>query len=53
MGLLKSSKLEASNQYYIEDKLLIWNIINNKQCFHAMVLPWVLMMQILRAAHDK
>ena len=53
MGLLKSSKLQANNPYYIEDKLLIRNIIDNKQCFCTMVLPRLLITQILRAAHDE
>ena len=29
------------------------NIIYNKQCFHTIVLPQVLITQILRAAHDE
>ena len=53
MGLLKSSKLQANNPYYIEDELLMKNIIDNKQCFHAMVLPWLLITPILRAANDE
>ena len=53
MGLLKSSRLQASKAYYIEDKLLMRNIIENKQCFHTIVLPQVLITQILRAAHDE
>ena len=46
-------KVTANNLYYIEDKLLMRNIIDNKQCFHTMVLPWVLIIQILRAAEDE
>ena len=53
MGLLKSSKLQASNPYYIEDKLLMRIIIDNKQCFHTIVLPWLLITQILMAVHDE
>ena len=53
MGLLQSSKSQVSNPYYIEDKLLMRNIIDNKQCFYTMVLPQVLITQILRAAHDE
>ena len=53
MVLLKSSKLQACNPYYIEDKLLMRNIIDNKQYFHMMVLPQVLVTQILRDAHDE
>ena len=51
VGLIKSSKLQANNPYYIKDKLLMRNIIDNKQCFHIMVLPWILITLILRAAH--
>ena len=29
------------------------NIIDTKQCFNTMVLPWILTTQILRAAHDE
>ena len=29
------------------------NIIDNKQYFYAMVLPWVLITQIFRAVHDE
>ena len=53
MGLLKSSKLQTNNPYYIEDELLMRNIIDNKQFFHTMVLPWVLITQILMAAHGE
>ena len=53
ISLLESSKLQANNPYHIEDKLLMRNIIDNKQCFHAMVLPLVLTNRILRAAHDE
>ena len=53
MGLLKFSKVQASNLYYIEDKLLMRNIIDNKQCFHTMVLLRILITQILRATHDE
>ena len=53
MGPLKSSKLQTNNPYYMEDKLLMRNIIDNKQCFHTMVLPQVLITQILRATHDE
>ena len=53
MGLLESSELQASYPYYIEHKLLMRNITDNKQCFHTMVLPQVLITQILRAAHDE
>ena len=37
----------------MEDELLMRNLIDNKQCFHTMVMPWVLKTQILRAAHDE
>ena len=53
MSLLKSSKLQTNNPYYMEGELLMRNIIDNKQCFHTMVLPWVFMTQILRDAHDE
>ena len=53
MSLLKSSKLQASNPYYVEDKLLMRNITDKKQCFHTMVLPWVLIIHILKVAHDE
>ena len=53
MSLLKSSKLQTNDPYYIEDKLLMTNIITSKQCFHTMVLPQVLTTLILRAAHDE
>ena len=52
MNLLKSSKLQSNNLYYMEDELLMRNIIDKKQCFHTMVLAQVLMIQILRAAYD-
>ena len=52
MTLLKSSKLQANNSY-MEDELLMRNIIDSKQCFHTMVLAQVLMTNILMAAHDK
>ena len=52
MSLLKSSNLQINYPYYMVDELLIGNKIDNKQCFHTMVLPWVLMTQILRATHD-
>ena len=39
MSLLKSSKLQANNPYYVEDKLLMRNITDSK---HTMVLPQVL-----------
>ena len=53
VSLLKSSKLQVSNSYYVADKMLMRNIIDNKQCFHTMVLPLVLITQILRAANDE
>ena len=53
MGLLKSSKLQTNNQNYMEDKLLMRNIVDNKQCFHTMVLPQVMITQMLKAAHDE
>ena len=53
MSLLKSSKLQTSNPYYIEYELLRRNITGNKVCFHTMVLPWGLMTQTLRAALEK
>ena len=52
MVLLKSSKLQASNLYYIEDKLLMRNIIGNKQCLYNIMLPQVLISQLLRTAYD-
>ena len=39
--------------YYVEDKLLMRNIIDNKIFFHTMELSQVLMTQILGAAHDE
>ena len=36
----------------MEDELLMRNIIDYKQCFHTMMLPFMLTTQILRAAHD-
>ena len=53
MGLLRYSKLHVSNPYYIEDKLLMRNIIDNKQCFYTLVLPQVLITQILKTAYDE
>ena len=53
MDLLKSSKLQTNNKYYIEDELLMRNIIDNKMCFHTMVLPQVFTTQILKAAHNE
>ena len=53
MSLFKSSKLKINNPYYIKDELLMRNIIDNKHCFHTMVLPWVLMTKILRYTHDE
>ena len=53
IGLLKSSKLQTNNPYYMEDELLMKNIIDNKQCFHTMVLNLVLMTHILRATYDE
>ena len=53
IGLLKSSRLQAIDPYYIEDKLLRRNIIDNTLCFHTMVLPWVLITLILRAAPEE
>ena len=47
MSLLKSSL------YYIENELLMSNIIDNKQCFHTVVLPQVLTTQVLRAVLDE
>ena len=52
MGLLKSSTLQV-NPYYIEDKVLMRNIIDSKQCFHSMMLSHILITTILRAAHDE
>ena len=37
----------------MKDELLLINMIDNKQCFHTMVLLQILMTQILRAAHDE
>ena len=51
--LLKSSKLQASNLYYIEDKLLMRTIIDSKQYSYTTVLLWILITQILRAANDE
>ena len=45
-------KLHANNPYFMDDELLTRNIIDNKQCVHAMVLPRVLTTRMLRAAHD-
>ena len=53
MSLLKSSELQNNNPYFMEDELLIRNMIGNKQCFHTMVLPQVLKTQIIRAAYDE
>ena len=53
ISLLKSSKLQANNPYYMEDELLMRNIINNKQCFHIMVLSCMLATRILRAVHEE
>ena len=53
MHLLKSSKLQTNNPYYMEEELLMRNIINNKQCFNTMLLPQVLITQILRAVHEE
>ena len=53
MGLLKSLKIQTNNPYYVEDKLLMRNIVDNKQCLHTMVLPQVLINQILRVDHDE
>ena len=39
ISLLKSSKLQADNPYYMEDELFMRNIIDNKQCFHTIMLP--------------
>ena len=52
-GLLKSSKLQTKNPYYMEDELLMRNTIDSKQCFLTMVLPQVLTTGILRAVHDE
>ena len=48
-----SITLQTNNPYYMEDELLMRNKIDDKQCFHTMVLLKVLMTQILRAAHDE
>ena len=53
MSLLKFSKLQTNNPYYMEDRFLMRNIIDNQQCFHTMALPQVLVTQILRASHDE
>ena len=45
--------IQTNNPYYIEDKVWMGNIIDNKQCFYTMVLPWAFIIQILRAAHDE
>ena len=50
--LIKSSKLQVNNPYYMADELLMRDIIDNKQCLYNMVLPQELTTQILRAAHD-
>ena len=48
-----SITLQTNNPYYMEDELLMRNKIDDKQCFDIMVLSWVLMTQILRAALDE
>ena len=53
MSLLKSSKLQVNNLHYIENKLLMRNITDNKQCFHTVVLPQILTAPLVRAAHDE
>ena len=53
MGMLRTSKLQTNNLYYMEDELMMRNIIDNKQCFHTMVLPQVSITEILRSVHDE
>ena len=53
ISLLKSSKLQANNPYYMDDELLMTNITDNKQCFHTMVLSRMLTARMLRASHDQ
>ena len=48
-----SITIQTNNTYYMEDELLMRNKIDDKQCFDIMVLSWVLMTQILRAANDE
>ena len=43
----------VSTYHYIEDKLVMRNVIDNMQCFYTMVLPHLFITQILRAAYDE
>ena len=50
---LQTSRLQHGNPYFIENDILMRNIIINKQDFQTMVLPRVLINEVLSLAHGE